>query len=101
MFAGSVGNGTGPDPSQTQTAAGPGFTALRLVLASQQQVGGSDLVVLLTGQRVSDLVSGETHPDHHIDATGVVVVLHRLRVRLQLLSIVANVYPLIFHYLLQ
>ena len=37
-----------------------------LSLASQQQVCGGDLIVFLTNQRVSDLVSGETHPHHHI-----------------------------------
>ena len=37
-----------------------------VVLASQQQVCGRDLIVFLSRQRVSDLLSGEAHPYHHI-----------------------------------
>lgn len=35
------------------------------------------------------------------NAVGVIQVLHRLCVGLQLIAVIANIYPLIFHYLLE
>ena len=52
--------------TQTWPPAFSGNPYLRL--APQQQVGGGDLVVLLGGQRVFDLVPGVAHAHHHLCA---------------------------------
>jgi len=64
---------------------------------SQQKVGGKDIVVLLSLQRVFDLRPVITHAGQYLYPFQVGQVDFRFRIRLQFIFFVTHVHPFIFH----